>query len=171
MTYQKNEVILRAENIGLQFGDKVILRDINFELHNIVRPDVTQGQVVSLIGRSGIGKTQLFKILAGLNQPTTGTVKIGSDMHKVKEGEVGVVSQNYILFNHRSVRSNLLIALERDKKGTDLQKKDMVADYADKFNLKEHLDKYPMQLSGGQRQRVGACRQPVYFVRRAFLWS
>jgi hypothetical protein len=42
MTYQKNEVILEAENVGLQYGDKVILREINFELHNITRPDVTQ---------------------------------------------------------------------------------------------------------------------------------
>jgi ABC-type nitrate/sulfonate/bicarbonate transport system ATPase subunit len=161
MTYHKNEVILRAENIGLQYDDKVILRDINFELQNIVRPDVTQGQVVSLIGRSGIGKTQLFKILAGLNQPTTGVVKIGSDMHKVQEGEVGVVSQNYILFNHRSIKQNLMIALERNKKYTDQQKKEVVADYADKFNLKEHLDKYPMQLSGGQRQRVSILQQAL----------
>ncbi len=161
MTYQKNELILKAENVSLQYGDKVILRDINFELHNITRPEVTQGQVVSLIGRSGIGKTQLFKILAGLNQPTTGVVKIGVDMHKVQEGEVGVVSQNYILFNHRSIRQNLLIALERDKKNTDQQKKEIVDDYADKFNLKEHLDKYPMQLSGGQRQRVSILQQAL----------
>jgi ABC-type nitrate/sulfonate/bicarbonate transport system ATPase subunit len=161
MTYQKNEVILKAENVGLQYGDKVILRDVNFELHNITRPDITQGQVVSLIGRSGIGKTQLFKILAGLNQPTTGVVKIGSDMHKVLEGEVGVVSQNYILFNHRSVRQNLMIALERNKKETDEQKKALVNDYADKFHLKEHLDKYPMQLSGGQRQRVSILQQAL----------
>jgi ABC-type nitrate/sulfonate/bicarbonate transport system ATPase subunit len=161
MTYHKNEVILRAENIGLQYDDKVILRDINFELQNIVRPDVTQGQVVSLIGRSGIGKTQLFKIMAGLNQPTTGVVKIGSDMHKVQEGEVGVVSQNYILFNHRSIKQNLMIALERNKKNTDQQKTEIIKDYADKFNLTEHLDKYPMQLSGGQRQRVSILQQAL----------
>jgi ABC-type nitrate/sulfonate/bicarbonate transport system ATPase subunit len=88
MTYQKTKTLLKAENIGLSYGDKVILRDIDFEIHDIVRPDVCQGQVVSLIGRSGIGKTQLFKILAGMNKPTTGNVTIGEDKHEVREGEV-----------------------------------------------------------------------------------
>jgi ABC-type nitrate/sulfonate/bicarbonate transport system ATPase subunit len=112
--------------------------------------------------RSGIGKTQLFKILAGLNQPTTGIVKIGADKHKVREGEVGVVSQNYILFNHRSIRSNLAIALERNSAyKTDTERKDIITHYAEQFNLKEHLDKYPMQLSGGQRQRVSILQQAL----------
>lgn len=162
MTYQKQAEILRAEKVGLSYGDKAILRDINFSIHNIVRPDICQGQVVSLIGRSGIGKTQLFKILAGMNKPTTGKVLIGEDMHEVKEGEVGVVSQNYILFNHRSIRSNLEIALaHNDKNYTDTDKKNIIKDYADKFNLAEHLDKYPMQLSGGQRQRVSILQQAL----------
>lgn len=162
MTYQKHDEILRAEKVGLTYGDKVILRDINFSIHNIVRPDLCQGQVVSLIGRSGIGKTQLFKILSGMNKPTTGAVLIGADMHEVKEGEVGVVSQNYILFNHRSIRRNLEIALaHNDKNYTEADKKSIIKDYADKFNLSEHLDKYPMQLSGGQRQRVSILQQAL----------
>ncbi len=162
MTYQKVEQILTAQNVGQQYGDKVILRDVNFELHNIVRPGVTQGQVVSLVGRSGIGKTQLFKIMAGLNEPSTGIVTIGADKHKVREGEVGVVSQNYILFNHRSIRQNLAIALERNTAySTPQQKKEVIEDYAEKFNLKEHLEKYPMQLSGGQRQRVSILQQAL----------
>ncbi len=161
MTYQKSDVILEAENVNLQYGDKVILRDINFKLQDIVRPDVTQGQVVSLIGRSGIGKTQLFKILAGLNEPTSGIVRIGADKHKVREGEVGVVSQNYILFNHRSIRQNLAIAIARNTAYSPEQKKTVIEDHADKFQLKEHLDKYPMQLSGGQRQRVSILQQAL----------
>jgi ABC-type cobalamin/Fe3+-siderophores transport system ATPase subunit len=63
----KAEVILKSENISLSYDNKIILRDINFNIHNIIRPDMLQGQVVSLIGRSGIGKTQLFKILSGCN--------------------------------------------------------------------------------------------------------
>ncbi|MBC7888220.1 MAG: ABC transporter ATP-binding protein [Ferruginibacter sp.] len=162
MTYQKTEVLLKAENVGLSYAGKIILRDVNFTMHNIVRPDVCQGQVVSLIGRSGIGKTQLFKILAGMNKPTTGVVLIGEDMHEVREGEVGVVSQNYILFNHRSIKRNLEIALEHnDKNYTDADKKNIIKDYAEKFNLAEHLDKYPLQLSGGQRQRVSILQQAL----------
>jgi ABC-type nitrate/sulfonate/bicarbonate transport system ATPase subunit len=162
MTYQRNKEILRADKVGLSYGDKVILRDISFSIHDITRPDICQGQVVSLIGRSGIGKTQLFKILAGMHKPTKGAVLIGEDMHEVNEGEVGVVSQNYILFNHRSIRRNLEIALEHnDKNYSDSDKKGIIKDYAEKFNLAEHLDKYPMQLSGGQRQRVSILQQAL----------
>jgi ABC-type nitrate/sulfonate/bicarbonate transport system ATPase subunit len=157
--YEKNELILKAENVSMMY-DKLILRDINFEIHNIVRPDMNQGQVVSLIGRSGIGKTQLFKILAGLLKPTTGVVKIESDQHPVQAGEVGIVPQNYILFNHRTVFQNLMIGFDhgRQKMG-DNEKTELIKDYAAKFDLSEHLKKYPMQLSGGQRQRVSILQQ------------
>ena len=162
MTYQKNQFLLKADNVHLSYGDKVILRDINFTIQDIVRPNIAQGQVVSLIGRSGIGKTQLFKILAGMNKPTSGKVTIGEDMHEVREGEVGVVSQNYILFNHRTIQKNLEIALEHnDKNYTDTDKKNIIKEYGDKFNLTEHLDKYPLQLSGGQRQRVSILQQAL----------
>lgn len=162
MTYQKNQVLLKAEDIQLSYGDKVILRDINFTIQDIVRPDMQQGQVVSLIGRSGIGKTQLFKLLAGMNKPTAGKVTIGEDMHEVREGEVGVVSQNYILFNHRTIKRNLEIALEHNNKNyTETDKKNIIKEYGDKFNLTEHLDKYPLQLSGGQRQRVSILQQAL----------
>ncbi len=162
MTYQKNKVLLKVDNVQLSYSDKVILRDINFTIQDIVRPNVLQGQVVSLIGRSGIGKTQLFKILAGMNKPTSGKVTIGEDMHEVREGEVGVVSQNYILFNHRTIQKNLEIALaHNDKNYTDTDKKFLIKDYADKFNLSEHLEKYPLQLSGGQRQRVSILQQAL----------
>ena len=158
-TYTKEEVILKAENISMQY-DKLILRDVNFEMHNIVRPGMHQGQVLSLIGRSGIGKTQLFKIMAGLIQPTTGTVKIGVQQQPVKAGDVGVVPQNYILFNHRTIMQNLEqgIANARVKKSAKEQE-EMIKEYAAHFDLTDHLKKYPMQLSGGQRQRVSILQQ------------
>lgn len=157
--YKKEEVILKVEGVNLTL-DRPILRDINFEVHNITRPGVQQGQVVSLIGRSGIGKTQLFKILSGLLQPQSGTVKIDSDLHPVIAGEVGIVPQNYILFNHRSIVDNLKIGLKGSvTKLSEKDKAELIDSYADKFGLKEHLKKYPMQLSGGQRQRVSIIQQ------------
>src|SRR5690349_21853920 len=95
--YTKQEVILRAENVSLCYGDKTILHNINFNIRNIVRPNMKQGQVVSLIGRSGIGKTQLFKLLSGLQTPTSGKVTI-YDSKEVKAGDMGVIFQNYYLF-------------------------------------------------------------------------
>lgn len=160
MNYKKEEVIFKVENVNLSYDDRPILRDINFEIRNVTRPDVAQGQVVSLIGRSGIGKTQLFKILAGLLKPNTGHVKIASDLHDVQAGEVGVVPQNYILFNHRSILDNLKLGLRGSaNKLSDNQKKELIDSYVVKFALKEHLKKYPMQLSGGQRQRVSILQQ------------
>ncbi len=158
--YTKDALLLKADNICLKYGDKQILSDVNFEIHNIQRPNMSQGQVVSLIGRSGVGKTQLFKILAGLIKPTSGTVTIDEDQHVVRPGEVGIIPQNYILFNHRTIYQNLKIGLDfSGQKVSDEQEKSIIEDYASKFGLSEHLKKYPMQLSGGQRQRVSIIQQ------------
>src|SRR3954470_16404550 len=92
----KAEVVLQASNVQLTY-DRPILRDINFSIKNIVRPGLLQGQVVSLIGRSGIGKTQLFKLLSGLQSPTSGQITI-YDNKPVKAGDMGVIFQNYYLF-------------------------------------------------------------------------
>jgi len=157
--HKKEEVILRAENICLNY-DRPILRNVSFDIHNLTRPNMKQGQIVSLIGRSGIGKTQLFKVLSGLLKPNSGSVKIGRDLHPVVAGEVGVVPQNYILFNHRSILENLRLGL-RDSviEVKEKDKTELINSYASKFGLKEHLKKYPMQLSGGQRQRVSIIQQ------------
>src|SRR3954469_2652666 len=111
MKYSKNEVLIDVQGVNLTY-DKQILRDVNFRIHNIVRPEVSQGQVISLIGRSGIGKTQLFKILAGLISPDSGEVKVGLEQRAVEAGDVGIVSQNYILFNHRTIYENFRLAMK-----------------------------------------------------------
>jgi ABC-type nitrate/sulfonate/bicarbonate transport system ATPase subunit len=157
--YKKEEVILKVENVHLNF-DRPILREINFEVHNITRPNLQQGQVVSLIGRSGIGKTQLFKILSGIMPPTSGSVKIGSSLNPVVEGQVGIVPQNYILFNHRTILDNLKLGLRGStNKLSEDQKIELINRHTEKFGLTEHLKKYPLQLSGGQRQRVSIIQQ------------
>jgi len=157
--YKKQELLINVEKVNLTY-DKPILRDVNFQIHNITRPGLNQGQVISLIGRSGIGKTQLFKILAGLIQPDTGNVLIGLDQHPVVAGDVGIVPQNYILFNHRTVLENFKIALRHCvDKADENKQQELINYYADRFDLTEHLKKYPLQLSGGQRQRVSIIQQ------------
>jgi ABC-type nitrate/sulfonate/bicarbonate transport system ATPase subunit len=157
MTYSKQALLMDVQGVSLTY-DQPILRDVSFRIHNIVRPGVDQGQVISLIGRSGIGKTQLFKILAGLITPTTGEVRIGIEQHPVVAGDVGVVAQNYLLFNHRTVEENLRMAM-RHAGHTDKEKDETIATYAEQFDLTAHLRKYPMLLSGGQRQRVSILQQ------------
>jgi ABC-type nitrate/sulfonate/bicarbonate transport system ATPase subunit len=148
---------LQAKNVGLSYDGKPILRDINFEIKNIVRPDINQGQVISLIGRSGIGKTQLFRLLSGLQRPTSGEILIHGNQ-KVKAGDMGVIFQNYYLFEWRSIHTSLLLAARKNPllKGRE---KEAIKEYAADFDLAEHLQKYPQQLSGGQRQRVSIIQQ------------
>lgn len=156
-THTKTKTLLEANNIGLQYNDKIILRDINFCIKDIIRPDIQQGQVISLIGRSGIGKTQLFKILSGLQAPTRGTVTI-NDHQTVKPGDMGVIFQNYYLFEWRTVQQSLLLAAKKNK-ALNGKERDMIEHYAKEFQLEDELTKFPQQLSGGQRQRASIMQQ------------
>jgi len=161
IAHERLECLLKVDNVNLSFPGKLVLRDINFCINDLRRPGVLQGQVVSLIGRSGIGKTQLFRILAGLKRPDSGKVLIDKDQHEVRPGDMGVVPQNYYLFPWRKVRKNLSLAAAQNPsiKSGDIQ--NAIKEYADEFGLTEQLDKYPMELSGGQRQRASIIQQLI----------
>ena len=114
--YQREEIIVKLDNVSLKFkrednSEVTVLRDINLEMDNITRSSCTQGQIVSILAPSGIGKTQLLKILAKLNTPTTGSVLMGHPLKEVKLGEVGLVQQTYTLFDDLKVYQNLLVEL------------------------------------------------------------
>lgn len=156
--FSLGETLLSVEGVSLTLGGNLILRDVAFEVKNIERPDMAQGQVVGLLGPSGMGKTQLFRILAGLNIPDTGTVKVGVEAAEVAAGQVGVVAQNYPLLQHRRVLSNLAVAGQRAGLSAEVAKTQGM-ELLEKFHLAEHADKYPVQLSGGQRQRVAIAQQ------------
>lgn len=155
--HTKEQVLLCANGVFLSFGETQVLHDINFCIRNITRPGVLQGQVVSLIGRSGIGKTQLFKILSGLQQPTSGTITI-NDNKPVQAGDMGVIFQNYYLFEWRTVYQSLMLAAKQNGKLSG-QEKQAIESYAEQFHLTQHLKRYPQQLSGGQRQRASIIQQ------------
>jgi len=158
MEYSKNECILKIDNVSLTLNEKVILQNVNAEIKNIVRPGMTQGQVVGFLGPSGVGKTKLFEIMAGLLKPSAGQVYIGAAQKPVSPGMMGVVQQNYPLFNHRTVMGNLEIAAQ--KTITDSQKrKDRIFEVLDRFHLRQHMGMYPAQLSGGQKQRIAIAQQ------------
>src|SRR5947209_2879817 len=107
-TYGKT--LLKIENVSLEYDGRPFLKKVSAEIKDIIRADCTQGQVVGFLGPSGIGKTQLFRIIAGLNSSTSGRVSVNGEDRPVKAGEVGVVAQDYPLFEHRTVMSNLLLA-------------------------------------------------------------
>ena len=156
--YALNETLLQVENVSQKLGGNQILRDVDFTIKNITRPGVTTGQVVALLGPSGVGKTRLFRILAGLDAPDTGAVKIGVDGKPVDRGMVGVVFQNYPLFEHRTILGNLMVAARRTTPSADTARKKAL-ELLERFGLADHASKYPAQLSGGQRQRVSIAQQ------------
>ncbi len=150
--------ILKIDHVSLSYGDKVILRDVNAEIRDIVRDDCVQGQVVGFLGPSGIGKTQLFRIIAGLHQPTSGQILVNSTLTPVKAGMVGVVAQSYPLFENRTIFSNLMVAAkEREKSHEAAHEKVMT--YLRRLNMEDCAQLYPAQISGGQRQRIAIAQQ------------
>ena len=159
--YQKRETLLKIENVSLNLGGFQILKDVNVEIKDIVRPDTIQGQIVGFLGPSGVGKTKLFEILAGILKPTSGEVWINDPPKKVKVGKIGVVQQNYPLFNHRSVFSNLEVAAKQNTHLNKAEIKDKCNEILEMFDLMKHKDYYPAQLSGGQRQRIAIAQQLI----------
>jgi ABC-type nitrate/sulfonate/bicarbonate transport system ATPase subunit len=137
-------------------NSRPILKHVSAEIKDIIRTNQIQGQIVGFIGPSGIGKTQLFRIIAGLNKPTSGKVLLPGN-REVKPGDIGVVAQNYPLFQHRTVLSNLMLS-ERKEKDQKVAH-DKVLEFLNEFGLADKAFLYPAQLSGGQRQRIAIIQQ------------
>lgn len=174
-TYEKKETILKVENVSLKLGGNQILKDINIDIKNVVRPGMSQGQIIGFLGPSGIGKTKFFEMLSGIipiefetepseeiknkkNKISVGKISIGQKLEPVKIGSVGVIQQNYPLFEHRTIYGNLDISAMvkyKDKK----ERGDRINDILHRFDLDKRKDFYPIQLSGGQRQRAAIAQQ------------
>jgi ABC-type nitrate/sulfonate/bicarbonate transport system ATPase subunit len=156
--YILKETILKVENVSLSLGGRQVLKDVNVEVKDIVRPNMSQGQIVGFLGPSGIGKTKFFEILSGLLKPDTGEVFIGDPLSKVTPGKVGVVQQNYPLFNHRTVLGNLEVAAGNGDI-PKAERADKIHKMLERFKLADQRNKYPAELSGGQRQRIAIAQQ------------
>jgi ABC-type sugar transport system ATPase subunit len=132
--------------------------------------DIAPGEFLVLLGPSGCGKSTLLKIIAGLEDPTEGEVYIGGRLaNYLRPGDrdVAMVFQNYALYPHMTVGTNLGFPL-RMRKVAKGEVATRVRDVAALLELSDQLEKYPDQLSGGQRQRVALgraiIREPVAFL-------
>ena len=157
-SYSYGKTLLKVEDVSLEYDGRPILKHVSAEIKDIIRPDRVQGQVVGFLGPSGIGKTQLFRIIAGLNQPTSGRVTINGQDRPVQAGEVGVVAQSYPLFEHRTVMSNLMLAAKQ-RENHEKAAHEKVVQFLTDFELIDKARLYPAQLSGGQRQRCAIIQQ------------
>ncbi|GFR43378.1 hypothetical protein Agub_g4450 [Astrephomene gubernaculifera] len=121
--------------------------------------DIEPSSIVALLGPSGSGKTTLLRLIAGLEQPTGGSIyfdDVDATDLSVQERQIGFVFQSYALFNHKTVAENIKFGLEVRKLAVDHDKR--VQDLLALVQLQGLGDRYPRQLSGGQRQRVALAR-------------
>lgn len=155
----EDETIIRAVKLNKYFGDKHVLKDIDFEVH--------KREVVALIGPSGSGKSTLIRCLNALEKATSGDIYIhGQKLDpylSVKQlspirRELGMVFQNFNLFPHMTVMQNVIEAPLLVRKMPKDQAVALGEKLLAKVGLSEKRDVYPSRLSGGQKQRVAIAR-------------
>lgn len=154
------EKIIEVINLKKQFGNNLILDDINFTIN--------KGEAVSLIGPSGSGKSTILRCIADLETLTGGKILIeGHDLQdkgidkKIKKElllKTGMIFQNFNLFPHMTVKDNIVKTLRIVKK-TDVKKAEEIAEKVlETVGLADKKDNFPNELSGGQKQRVAIAR-------------
>lgn len=155
------EPLLTLENIGKEFPMNdgttfIALKELSLTIKDIKG----KPQIVSLLGPSGSGKTTALRVIAGLDEPTSGCVMItnGKGLRSVRVGDVGVVFQKYPLFEDLNVLNNLVVPATNAGMSKEAAKEKALR-YLDEFNLVQQGLAWPVQLSGGQRQRVAILQQ------------
>lgn len=146
---------LKTENMTKEYSDVTAVNDMNLDIKN--------GEFVSLIGPSGCGKSTTLAMIAGLTDPTSGTITIsGEDVttYPPKDRDIAMVFQNIALFPHMTVYENMSFGLRLQKVDQEVID-EKVQEAANILQLNGMMDRMPDELSGGQRQRVAIGRAIV----------
>ena len=157
-------MILNVEGITKVYGENRVLEDISLSL--------SKGELVSVLGASGVGKSTLFNIIAGLLKPDKGIVSLAgeSGMRDItgKSGEIAYMLQKDLLLEHKNVLDN--VALPLVIKGVGKREaRERAASYFESFGLSGTESSYPSALSGGMRQRAALLRTYLFSERIALL--
>jgi polar amino acid transport system ATP-binding protein len=160
-TWRKNLPQIEIKSLNAYYDKLHVLKDVDVK--------VEKGEIISLIGPSGSGKSSLLKMLVGLLVPKSGEVKINNevinyenkkDLRAVRE-KIGIVFQQYNLFQNMNVLKNVCIAPTKIQKRDSKQVEEQAIELLEKVGLKDKLKSYPDELSGGQQQRVAIARALV----------
>jgi phospholipid/cholesterol/gamma-HCH transport system ATP-binding protein len=152
------EPIIRLEHIRIQFGSLVVHRDVSLS--------IPEGQVVTILGPSGTGKTLLLKTIIGLLKPDSGNVRVfGQELCNLDERalrqvrrQIGMLFQGAALFDSLSVHENIAYSLREFGEKDEQKIRSIVMERLAVVDLEHVVEKYPPQLSGGQKKRVGLAR-------------
>jgi len=145
----EKKTALRCEGVCKSYDGREIIHDVGLHLH--------EGELVSLLGVSGAGKTTLFHILSGLERPEAGRVLLGEEDITGRPGQVSYMLQRDLLLPHKKILDNLALPLViRGEKPKAAREK--ARPYLPQFGLEGTEDQYPAQLSGGMRQRAALLR-------------
>jgi phospholipid/cholesterol/gamma-HCH transport system ATP-binding protein len=154
-----NGNVVEIKNLEKRFGDKVVLQNVNLELH--------ERENLVVLGRSGTGKSVLIKCMVGLLKPDAGEINIlGKDVPSLSPAElnelrlqVGFSFQGSALYDSMTVRENLEFPLKRNLKIYDEAKlNELVVQALEEVGLAKAIDLMPAELSGGMKKRVGIAR-------------
>ena len=152
------EILVKFENVGIQFGSLVVHRNISFEIF--------AGENVTILGPSGVGKTLILKLIMGLLKPSKGKIMLfGRDISSLSteqlremRKDIGMLFQSSALFDSLSVFENVAYSLREAGDLSETEIETVVADKLSLVGLPGINDKLPSELSGGQRKRVGLAR-------------
>lgn len=152
--------VLQVNEVSKSFDNEQIIKDISIELK--------EGEIVSLLGVSGGGKTTLFNIIAGLSMPDKGSVLLEGEDITGKPGKVSYMLQKDLLLPYRNIVDNVALPLMiRGMKKKEARQK--ASSYFEEFGLAGAEKKFPMQLSGGMRQRAALLRTYLFSEKVALL--
>ena len=152
MTTTPEEGFLTTERLFKRFGDTVAVNEVSLSIR--------KGEIFALLGSSGCGKSTLLRMLAGFEQPTSGSIRLnGLDLAGLPpyERPINMMFQSYALFPHLTVAENIAFGLKREG-----MPKDQIAQRVDEMlqlvRLRDYARRKPHQLPGGQQQRVAPAR-------------
>ena len=145
-------VIVDIKDVNKIYGTNHVVKDLNLQ--------VEEGEFLTLLGSSGCGKTTTLRMIAGFEEPTTGSIQVEGEPIEDKEPferNVNTVFQSYALFPHKTIYDNVAYGLKM-KKVPKKEIKERVTEMLEMVQLSGFEKRYPSQLSGGQKQRVAIAR-------------
>jgi phospholipid/cholesterol/gamma-HCH transport system ATP-binding protein len=157
-SYEKEAPPVQVRSLGKSFGAQTVLNGINLE--------VAQGETISVLGRSGTGKSVLLKLIIGLHKPDSGSIRVHGQevtslplerLNEVRK-KIGFLFQQAALYDSLTIEENVAFPLRRHSKMSDDERNERVRELLTSVGMDQDAHKMPAEISGGMQKRVGLAR-------------